>query len=102
VESRGVKLKELDGRAKWAIVTLVVIAIIDAVAVWFDIERYDLLDRIINNGSYTLAEADASDHREAAMGFIQTAGVIVGAIAFIRWFLNAYRNVNTLGGAREH
>lgn len=102
MESRGVTLRELDGRAKWAIVTLVAIAILDAVAVWFDIERYDLLGRIINNGSYTLAEADASDHHEAAIGILQTAGVIVGAIAFIRWFLNAYRNVNTLGGARKH
>lgn len=94
-------LRHVDTRARWAIGMLVVIVVLDAVAVWADWDRYDLLDRIINSGSYTLEEADASDDLQGAIGFLQTGTLLLGAVFFIRWFLDAYRNVESLGGVRR-
>jgi hypothetical protein len=95
-----VEFRPLSERAKWAIFALVAIAVLDAVAVLADLARYNLLGRIVSGGSYTLAEASASDNRESAIALLQILALIVGAIFFIRWFLNAYRNVDVLGGTR--
>jgi hypothetical protein len=97
-----VEFRPLDKRAKAAIIALVAVALLDAIAVWSDWDRYDLLGRIINGGDYTIDEASASDDRETAIGLFQVAALIVGAVFFIRWFLDAYRNVTALGGERDH
>jgi hypothetical protein len=81
---------------------LVLIALLDAVAVWQDADRYDLLDRISNGGSYTLAEADASDNREAVIGVLQLGALVLGAVFFIRWFLRAYYNLDPLRAERRY
>jgi len=96
-----VRFRPLSTRARWAIVALVAIALLDAVAVWADWDRYDLLNRIVNGGNVTLHEADASDQRQSVIGVLQISALAVGAVFFIRWFLNAYRNVNALGGRRR-
>jgi len=97
-----VEFRPLDKRAKAAIIALVAVALLDTVAVWSDWDRYDLLGRIINGGDYTIDEASASDDRETAIGLFQLVALIVGAVFFIRWFLDAYRNVRPLGGERDH
>ena len=96
------EFRPLSQRAKWAVIALVAVAVLDIVAVWADWDRYDLLGRVANGGVYTLAEAATSDNRESAMALLQTVSLVFGAIFFIRWFLEAYRNVNPLGGAREY
>lgn len=96
------KFKPLEDRAKWAIVALVLIALLDAGAVWQDWDRYDLLDRIVNGGSYTIAEADSSDNRETVIALLQLGALAIGAVFFIRWFLRAYGNLDQLGGARRY
>ena len=95
------EFRPLGERARWAIIALVAIALLDVVAVWSDWDRYELLDRIVNGGNFTFDEADASDNREVAIGLLQLAALGFGAVLFIRWFLNAYRNVNLLGGTRN-
>jgi hypothetical protein len=97
-----VEFRPLNNRAKWAVIALLAVAVLDVVAVWSDWDRYDLLGRIISGGGYTLDEASASDNRETAIGLLQLLALIVGAVFFIRWFLDAYRNVNALGGTRDH
>jgi hypothetical protein len=97
-----VEFRPLDKRAKAAVIALVAVALLDVVAVWSDWDRYDLLGRIISGGNYTIDEANASDNRETAIGLLQLLALIVGAVFFIRWFLDAYRNVRTLGGERDH
>ena len=92
--------RPLNERAKWAIIALLAIAVLDAVAVWADWDRYNLLSRIVNGGGYTFAEASASDNRESAVALLQILALIIGAVFFIRWFLDAYRNVDPLGGTR--
>jgi hypothetical protein len=96
-----VEFRPLSQRAKWAVIALVSVAVLDVVAVWADWDRYDLLGRIVNGGGYTLAEATTSDNRESTIALLQILALIVGAIFFIRWFLEAYRNVDALGGTRD-
>jgi len=95
-----VTFRPLSLRAKWAIIALVAVAVLDVVAVLADWARYDLLVRIANGGGYTLAEANTSDNRQSAIALLQIGALVFGAIFFIRWFLDAYRNVDPLGGTR--
>ncbi len=96
------EFRPLDKRAKAAVIALVAVALLDVVAVWSDWDRYDLLGQIISGGDYTIDEASASDNRETAIGLLQLLALIGGAVFFIRWFLDAYRNVRALGGERDH
>jgi len=59
-----VKFRTLSLRAKWAIIALVAVAVLDVVAVLADWARYHLLVRIANGGGYTMAEANTSDNRQ--------------------------------------
>ena len=95
------EFRPLSQRASWAVIALVVVTALDVVAVWADWARYDLLGRIVNGGGYTLAEATTSDNRQSAIALLQILALIFGAIFFIRWFLQAYRNVDALGGTRD-
>ena len=74
------RFRPLSTRARWAIVALVAIALLDAVAVWADWDRYDLLNRIVNGGNVTLDEADASDQRQSVIGVLQISALAVGAV----------------------
>jgi hypothetical protein len=94
-------VKPLESRARFAVIVLVAIAVVDAFAVWVDWDRYDLLDRIVNNGSFTIGEADTSDSRNAAVGVLQLALLGLGALGFILWFVRAYANVSALGSSRR-
>jgi hypothetical protein len=97
-----VEFRPLSQRATGAIIALVAVAVLDVVAVWADWARYDLLGRIVNGGGYTVAEATTSDNRQSAIALLQILALIVGAFFFIRWFLQAYRNVDALGGTRDY
>lgn len=96
------EFRPLDRRAKAAVIALLAVALLDVVAVWSDWDRYDLLGRIISGSGYTIDEASASDNRETAIALLQLLALTVGGVFFIRWFLDAYRNVNALGGTRDH
>jgi Domain of unknown function (DUF4328) len=96
-----VEFRPLRQRAKWAINALVAVAVLDVVAVWADWDRYGLLGRIVDGGGYTLAEATTSDNRESTIALLQILALMIGALFFIRWFLQAYRNVDALGGTRD-
>jgi hypothetical protein len=96
-----VEFRPVRERAKWAIVALVAVAVLDVVAVWSGLDRYDLLGRIADGGNFTLAEATSSDDRQTAIALLQILALIFGGLFFIRWFLDAYRNVNALGGSRD-
>jgi hypothetical protein len=96
-----VLFERLASRARWAIAALVATGLTDLVAVVLDWDRYDLLGRIESGGAFSLNEASASDDRQAVMGVIQVALILVTAIVFIRWFRRAYKNVDALGGERR-
>jgi len=94
-------MKPLESRARFAIVVLAVIAVIDLFAVWVDWDRYDLLDRVVNNRNFTIEEADASDSRNAAVAVLQLTVLALGSVGFILWFARAYSNVTALGSSRR-
>jgi hypothetical protein len=94
-------MKPLESRARFAVVVLVIIAVVDLFAVWVDLDRYDLLDRIANNGNFTLQEADTSDSRNSAMAVLQLTLLALGAAGFLLWFVRAYANLNPLGSSRR-
>jgi Domain of unknown function (DUF4328) len=96
-----VEFRPVRERAKWAIIAIAAVAVIDVVAVWSGLDRYDLLGRIANGGNFTLDEANSSDNQETAIALLQILALIFGGVFFIRWFLDAYRNVNPLGGSRD-
>jgi uncharacterized protein DUF4328 len=94
-------MKPLESRARFAIVVLVVIAVVDVFAVWVDLDRYDLLDRIVNSRNFTIEEADTSDSRNAAVAVLQLTLLALGAVGFLLWFVRAYGNVTALGSRRR-
>jgi hypothetical protein len=69
---------------------LAVIALVDVFAVWVDVDRYDLLDRIVNHGNFTVDEADRSDSRNAAVGVLQLTLLALGAVGFVLWFVRGF------------
>ena len=53
--------------------------------------------RIEAGGDFTMAEAEANDDRQAAIGLLQTAVLIATAIAFLMWLYRVRRNLTALG-----
>lgn len=74
-----------------------IVVLVDAVAVLFDLREYSLLGRIARRAGVTVAEAEASDPRQEAIGVLQLSVLMATAIAFIAWLHRAYSNVIGLG-----
>lgn len=96
-EQRSVDVEGLGSRARWAQIALIAVAILDLVAIGSDYAEYQLLGT-----DYTIEEADANDLRQAAIGALQFALLIVAAVFFIRWFKRAYENVVLLDRERRY
>src|SRR5262245_47029848 len=86
----------LGGRARWAMVALGAMVVIDLLAVGSDFLEWRLIAGA-EGGVLTVADAEANDTRQAVMGFLQFAGYVAGAILFLRWFRRAYLNLPALG-----
>lgn len=71
----------------WIYIGFTVIALISGL---FEL---DLLNRIMINGDYTIAEADANDLRQQILSFSQVGLYITVGILFMMWFRRAYGNV---------
>ena len=87
----------LRSRARWVLVALVVVALLDLVALGSDIAEYRLLGT-----DFTIEEADANDLRQGVIGVVQFSLLILTAVLFIRWFKRAYETVTPLGGVRRY
>jgi hypothetical protein len=93
----------LDGRRQAVLVIFVVIALISVAATASDLLEVDLMDRIIAGEAVTDADATANDNRQLLVGLLQFAGLIAGAIVFIRWLHAAYRNTDVVApGTRRY
>ena len=84
-------------RAQWVSVFLAAIVILDIVAVWSDYVQVQLINRMIRGDFFTMAEAFASDNRQAAIGFIYLVLFIITGILFLMWIHRAHRNLPSLG-----
>ena len=46
---------------------------------------HDLLGRLVNDGSDTIAEAATSDNRQSTIALLQIGALVFGAVFFTRW-----------------
>ena len=86
--------------ARWAMILLAAVAVLDVIAALSDFAEIRLLDRIIDGELVSDDEADASDTRQAVIGGIQFLVYAATAFVFIRWFRRCYRNLAPLGAER--
>ena len=86
--------------ARWSMILLAAIVVLDVIAALSDLAEIRLLDRIIEGEPVTDDEADASDTRQAVIGAVQFLVYAATAFVFIRWFRRAYRNLAPLGAER--
>jgi hypothetical protein len=91
----------LDGRRQAVTIVFAGIVLISAVAVVGDLLELRLLDRIVAGETVSDTEATNNDSRQAFIGLLQVAALIAGAIVFIRWLRQAYRNVDVVAPGRR-
>jgi hypothetical protein len=75
-------------------------AVLDLVAVAFDLAEIGLIDRVIAGLPITQAEGLANDARQRLMGLLQLGMTLVTGVVFIVWLYRAYSNLLTLGATR--
>lgn len=93
----------LDGRLRLLKVVLLAIAALSVIAAVFDVLEIRLMNQVIGGKDVSDAAFDASDARQAAIGWLQTVGVVAGAIAFILWMHRAYQNTDVVApGTRRY
>ena len=93
----------LDGRRQAVLVVFVAIALISIAATVSDLLEIDLMNRVVDGGSSSDADATANDSRQSIVGVIQFASLIAGAIVFIRWLTAANRNADVVApGTRRY
>jgi uncharacterized protein DUF4328 len=93
----------LDGRRQAVLIVFVAIALISIAATVSDLLEINLMDRVIGGEDVSIADANANDDRQGIVGLIQLAGLVAGAIVFIRWLTAAYRNTDVVApGTRRY
>lgn len=89
--------KQLDRVANVAIVFLIANVVLDAFAVFTDIQFVGFLDRVKAGEMVTAEEAESLDLRMLRVAIMQGLAVLIAGIPFIMWFRRAYRNLGALG-----
>jgi hypothetical protein len=95
--------ESLRGRQRAVVVVFALIVLVDLVAVWSSFAELNLIDRLEAGAFVEDSELDANDTRQGAMGILQFACYVAGAIVFIRWLRAAYRNTDVVApGLRRY
>ena len=81
-----VRYRRLEDVARWTIVGLALVAVMDVAMFVTDYLEYALFDRIVSGEHFTLDEAEASDSRQEVVGFITLGVFVVTVVLFLRWF----------------
>jgi hypothetical protein len=87
----------LEGRrqlVQWVFIALIAASL---VAVVFDAIQIEIASRAIAGESVSREELEASDSRQAVIALVVLGLWVIAAVAFIRWFSAAYRNVGAFG-----
>jgi Domain of unknown function (DUF4328) len=92
----------LRGPMKWAIIALVVVAVLDADGIGSNYLEYDLYDRILSGGSFTQHQLDDPDLRQGAVALLQFIALIGAAVFLLRWFHRSYKNLRAVGGEQRY
>jgi hypothetical protein len=78
-------LQPNDIRARNAVLMISLVMVLNVISIWSGYMQYELLGRM-NGGNFTMAEAEANDSRELAVGIIALIALVISAITFIQWF----------------
>lgn len=93
--------RSITGLGRWTVVLLGLAVVIDVVAVVIGVAERELFGRIAA-GTFTDAEAAASDNRTVMISVAQVAIYLVTGIVFIIWFHRAYKNLESWGTELPH
>lgn len=88
-------------RAKYVLILLYIIFVLDFVSSWSSYIQYDLLLEM-KNGFYSVEAATSNDNRQQLIGLIYMACYIISGILFIRWFQRAYYNLGQRFASTNH
>jgi len=88
----------LGSRARLAVFSLGVVAVLEVISVLFDVVELNTIDDY-KAGNATYEDLVQSDNRQATLALVVALGTVVCAIFFIRWFHAAYRNLGALDGS---
>ena len=83
--------------ARFVVGALALVMIMDVVGVISGIAEVRLVTRMINGEFVTLKELEDNDNRQAVVGGLQLAILILAAILFLVWIYRAHRNLPALG-----
>jgi uncharacterized protein YunC (DUF1805 family) len=91
------RYKSARGIATLLVIAFGLVILVDVIAAVIDIQRINLLRRIISGGHFTLEEAEASDSAFSTVGIFLLIAFIVTAVVFLIWIYCAYKNLEPLG-----
>ncbi|MCB0401323.1 MAG: DUF4328 domain-containing protein [Flavobacteriales bacterium] len=92
-----IELKDNSRRAKLAINVFWAIGILNIIAVISGYFEFELLERIRDDGMYSIEEAESSDIRQGLIGLLQSGLYITSIVVFLNWFRRAYANLHRAG-----
>ncbi len=87
-------LKPNTQNAKYAIVLIWVMLLIEIISLISGSMQYNLLESVSNGIEITPESANANDKREQLIGFIYIIAFLISAVTFIKWFQRAYSNLH--------
>jgi hypothetical protein len=88
--------------SRWTTGLLWMTAIAAMAAVIANFAEQRLYQRLIDHRYVSLAEAHASDDRQAVISLVQGGLVLATAVFFILWLRRSYANLDALGGRRRY
>jgi hypothetical protein len=97
-----VPFQPIEGRARWAVIALVAIMIVDLVSIGSDLLEIRLMDKLIDGDESALGDLDGDDLRQGIVALLYLVVAIAAAVFFIRWFRRAYENLDALGATRRY
>jgi Domain of unknown function (DUF4328)/Protein of unknown function (DUF2510) len=90
--------RPLGGPARALEILLATFLLVTLVAIAFDWLELSMLTRLLHDpDSVSVAEADASDTRQAVVTLLQLGCWVATAVGFLVWFQRAYANLPRLG-----
>lgn len=90
-------VEPLDKRARVAIGLIALVGLTALAALWADLGRLDLANRVLDGDRVRLSEAQQVDDRTAVTSIVYVIATVLSGIAFLLWYSRAYRNTLAMG-----
>ncbi len=89
------KYKPFLGLSNWVQGIFLISGIISAISLFSKFLQSQLINKVINGGYVSLAEAEANDNRELVIGYIHLVIVLIGLILFLMWVYRTNKNLHS-------